>query len=155
VQTGGYEAPVTLAAVLMGVAISLRFTGMRLPIGLLVEGELLLAAGLSLHTTYLRGLASLPFPAARVSLAPVLGAPDAGGFTLLGRQWTSSAPGVVLFAVAFYTNSELVRRRSKALLEPLYAAAGTLAALVAIGRETPERFVGLAWLTFSVVLIEA
>ena len=148
--SGGYEGAITAAAALAAVAIGLRFSGIRLTAGLMLEGEFLLLSGLRLNTRYLRGLASVVLLASFAMSLPILFGPSPNIF----RSWDSWIPIALVMAIVFHINRVLGRGHDLVLAEPLYSTLGTALIVIVVGQATPLRFLGLAWLIPALALTE-
>ncbi len=147
VAGGSYEGALMISAVLAGLAIVGRVPGVWQSAGLAMECELIYLAGVRLRAPFLRAfgggafafsLASLAWHGAAGGTAPVLGHAV--------RGWT---PGALFHAFLFYLNRGLFRAS-----EVFSYAASGLTALV-LAAECPRDFIGIAWLAFALVLLEA
>jgi uncharacterized membrane protein len=148
IASGSYEGPVTLAAALAAASIFRGATGEWINLGLLIEGEILFAAGFLFRQTYLRRLAGAVFVGAVVKVMAV----DPWGSRTIpfaGRKWADPFPVALLTAAVFYLN-RMFRVAEGALYT--WTAAG-LVTLV-LGSETPEQYLGVAWLAFTALLFE-
>lgn len=147
---------VVLAAALTATSIAVRFAGPREVVALLVETELLVAAGIVLHDRYVRwtgsGLGALVTLAAwnLVTL-------PAGTLTGIPGSPLVFTPAVALVAAAWYANRESMRGRGLpiAWFEHGYTWAASVLALALIVREFDPRHVGLPVLLLAAVLVEA
>jgi hypothetical protein len=153
---GGYEASITVAVAAGAIAIFLGTTGWRLPLALLIEGQALFVAGVSLREWYLRALGSVVLLAAAgvLGVRDVREMPQGGEIALNGvtiRPWTPSA---LLMAALFYLNRRLLRGTELVAAEPAFAFVASALIVLVLGFETPARYIGIAWLTFALVLFE-
>jgi hypothetical protein len=148
IASGGYEGPITIAAVLAAVAIFLRANGAWINLGWLIEGEILFLIGVRFRQLYLRNLAGAAFVA---TLGKLMGTdvPQGGSTIIAGKTWMSWTPVTILTAAVFYAN-RLLRVAESAVYS--WAGAG-LVALV-LGYEIPQQWISLAWLVFAGVLFE-
>jgi hypothetical protein len=142
---GGYEGPITLAAVCSVAAAVLKLHGQTVNNALLAEGELLFLAGLVFRQAYPRMLAGWLFTGLGVKLLitdiPGEGMAQVAGLAL--RDWTPSA---AIAALVFYLNRGL-RKTGRSYG---YAAAALVA--LALGYEIPLRYLGVTWLGFGALL---
>ena len=144
---GGFEGPITVAAVLAACGIFEKATGVWVNLGLLIEGEILLLAGVGFGETYLRGLAGGVFAASLVKLtSDVIGG---NKISIAQRQWMAWTPVTLLSAVVFYAN-----RAMKVLEGRVYSTAAAALIVLVLGFETPPQYLGAAWLGFAVLLFE-
>jgi hypothetical protein len=147
-RAGSYEAPVTLAAGLTGLAVAGRAVGVWLSAGVAMEAEILYLSGVFLDLGFLRWLGNIGF---FFSLARLLANDVASQevFSTAGSKaihtWT---PAALFHAIFFYINRLL--RRPNIVYSSLAAAliAGVLA------EELPGRFIGTGWLVFAAILFE-
>ncbi len=145
---GSYEGSITLSAAMAAVAIMLRAPGAWVNIGLLIEGEILLLAGLRFGQKYVQQLAGSAF-AVSVMKTCLVDLAEGGSITFVGRSWTSWSPVAVLSALVFYVN-----RMLRAAGGTLYSIAAAGLITLAIGYETPRQYLSVAWLAFAAVLFE-
>ena len=142
---GGYEGPITLAAVCSVVAAALKLHGQTVNAALLAEGELLFLAGLIFRQDYPRRLAATLFAGLGAKLL-FTDIPDAGTVQFAGRTLQDWTPSAALGALLFYVNRGL-RKSGRS-----YGyAASALVALV-IGFEISLPHVGIAWLGLGALL---
>lgn len=150
---GGYEAGITLAAASGVVAIFLGFTGLKTPLALLVEGQALFVAGLSLRERYLRVLAGLVFILAVLVLGIVY-VPQTNEIAVLGVEIRTWVPLGLLIVTLFYLNRWLLRATPLLFGEQAYSYVASALLVLVLGFETPVRYVGVAWLLFALALFE-
>ncbi len=153
---GGYEASVTLAAFLAIVTIMLGFSGLKMNLALLVEGEFLFLAGLSLRQQYLRMLAGLIFILAVLVLltSQVV---QGGDTTLLGTTIKAWTPLALLMTVVFYLNRGLLRSESepqRLWANHAYSYVASAILVLVLGFEISAEYLGIAWLMFALPLFE-
>ena len=153
---GGYEAAITLAAALAASAIWQKYDGWRINVALLIEGEFLFLAGLVLRLSYLRALATAVFSLALVRFVAhdLLQTGEVAVYTLTLMQWT---PLALLMAAVFYVNRALLRPAEETFLlslEKAYSYAATALVALVLGFELQLEHRGIAWLAFSLVLLE-
>lgn len=142
---GGYEGPITLAAVCSVVAAALKLHGQTANAALLAEGELLFLAGLIFRQDYPRRLAGTLFAGLGLKLL-FTDIPDAGTVQFAGRTLQDWTPSAALAALLFHINRGL-RKSGKS-----YGfAASALIALV-IGFEISLRHLGITWLGLGALL---
>jgi hypothetical protein len=143
--SGGYEGAITLTAVLTLASIFQRFHGMQAELGLLAEAETFFLAGLLFRQAYPRQLAAALFAGGLGKL--ILNDIPGGGKTSIGgwslKAWT---PAMALSGLLFYVNRVL---RSA---DTFYGYAGSAMVSLIIGSETPERYLGPAWLALAAAL---
>lgn len=143
---GTYEAPLTVSAVLAGLAILGRVVGIWTNVVLASEAELLYLAGVRFRSRFLRVLGSLGFAA---SLGSLLGSDSSLGRTsVLGWSLHNWTPSILFHAFLFYLNRLLWPSR------PFSFAASALVALV-LTAETTRNFTGVSLLCFALILFEA
>ena len=144
-MSGGYEGPISLAAGLTVAAISLKFHGTVALAGLLAEAELLFLAGLLFKQAYPRQLAAALFAGGMGKMVSIDLIADKtstlGGWTM--KAWT---PAAALAALLFYLN------RALRTVNISYGFAGSALVALIIGFETPQRYLGMAWLLLSALL---
>ncbi len=155
--SGGYEAPITLAAALGIAAIAMRFSGLRVNLGLLLEAELLFLAGLRLGQPYLRALGAVVFVVSLAKLA-LVDLTSAGHLTVAGRSLMAVTPLALLSAAVFYVNRALASAsragpRLRAA-ETAYSYAGSALLALVLGCELPREYVGAGWLVLAAPLFE-
>jgi hypothetical protein len=144
---GGYEGPVTISALLAGIAIFLRAPTVWINAGLLIEGEILFLSGLRSGQRYLRWLAAGAFG---VSLAKLgfVDVPASGTATIANfhvKVWT---PVALAHATAFYLNRFLRK------LDSGYSWAAAAVVVAMATAEVPAQYISVAYLVFSVLLFE-
>ncbi len=145
---GGYEGPITISAALAAFAIFRRAHGIWINLGWLVEGELLVIAGVRLAQPYLRHLAGAIFAA---SLGKLLGSDLTGDEKrhFGGRDWLTWTPVAIANACLFYAN-----RAMRIAEGSIYSWAASALVTIAVGFETPSQYAGIGWLVFGVILFE-
>lgn len=143
--SGGYEGPISLTAALTVAAIFLKFHGAIALAGMFTEAEALFLAGLFFKETYPRQLAAALFAGGlgKILLVDL----PAGGTAKIGnwnvKPWT---PVAALAALLFYIN------RALRTVDTFYGYAGSAVIAWILGFETPQRYVGLSWLTLAAIL---
>jgi uncharacterized membrane protein len=144
---GGYEGPVTLSALLIGLAIFLKAPTIWINVGWLIEGELLFLAGLRFGERYLRGLSAGAF---LVSIAKLgfIDVPAAGTMTMGSLHLRVWSPVAFAHAVAFYLN-RILRKSAR---EYSWAAAAVLVAMLCA--EVPSQYLAVALLIYGAALFE-
>jgi len=144
---GGYEGPITVSAVLAACGIFQKATGMWINLGLLIEGEFLLLAGVVFGQTYLRLLAGSVLKTSLVKLATDVIAGNK--VAIAERQWMMWTPVTLLTAGAFYLN-----RAMKVLEGRVYSTLAAALIVLVLGFETPQQYLCVSWLAFAVLLFE-
>lgn len=146
----GYEASITVGAILATAAIFEKFSGLAINIALLLEGEMLLIAAIALGLGYLRMLAGavLGVGAAKLLLFDRF-APRAA--SLAAFPLNDHTAVAVVTAAAMYLDRIFSPDKWRGVFG--YAAGLVLAAL--IGFEAPVDYVGLGWLLMGVFLFDA
>ncbi|MGO9227653.1 MAG: DUF2339 domain-containing protein [Bryobacteraceae bacterium] len=142
---GGYEGPITLAAVCSVVAAVLKLHGQTVNTVMLAEAEALFLAGLVFRQDYPRRLAGTLFGGLGLKLL-FTDIPDAGIARFAGRTLQDWTPTALLAALVSYANRGL--RKSARTYS---FAASALVALV-LGYEISLRHLGVAWLGFGALL---
>lgn len=126
------SATLAISSVLAALAIFAHLAGIWIPLGTLIEGELLFAAYLVLR-----------LPAARFLAYGVFGVAIVQAFSL-----GDAAPPAIVMALVFYVNRWLSRTDRTFS----YAASALIAA--AIWTDAPWSWAGAAWLLFGAALLE-
>jgi predicted membrane protein DUF2339 len=147
VSEGGYEGPVSIAAVLAAIAIFLRAPTVWINGWLLVEGELLFLVGVRFGESYLRRLAAAVFGVSMAKLGFV-DVPADGATTIAGMHMRVWTPVALAHAVGFYLNR---------VLHTVSRAYSWAAAAIVIGMltaEAPREYLAVAYFAFAVMLFE-
>ncbi|MGO9009977.1 MAG: DUF2339 domain-containing protein [Bryobacteraceae bacterium] len=142
---GGYEGPITLAAVCSVMAAVLKLHGQTVNAALLAEGEALFLAGLIFRQAYPRRLAGALFAGLGLKLL-FTDVPDAGSVRFAGRTLQDWTPTALLAALVFYVNRGL-RKPGRS-----YGFAASALVALAIGFEISLRHLGITWLGFGALL---
>jgi hypothetical protein len=147
IRYGSYEPPLTIAAVLAGLAILGRVTGFWTNIYLAAEAELLYLGGIRLRSRALRSLGTAGFV---VSLGDIAFGDSGrvGTLTIAGKSVHSWAPSVLAHAGVFYLNSALW----KSTIPFSFGATGLVALLLAA--ELPSHVAPGALFAFGLILLE-
>jgi Predicted membrane protein (DUF2339) len=147
---------VCLAAALAAGSASLRFSGPREVLALLVEAELLVGAGIVLHDVYVRWVGAATGILVTVSAWTLAAGPASVMSGWPGAPLTFT-PAVALVAAAWYANREWIGRQSlrPGWVEYGYSWAASALGLLLIVREFAPRHVGLPALVMAAVLVEA
>lgn len=147
IRRGSYEAPITLAGILAGLAILGRVTGFWTNVALAFEAEIFYLAGVRFRSRFLCGLGRSGFFA---SLSDVLWTftRHTGMVTVLGIALYNWTPSVIVHTWLFYLN----RAVKRTAVEFSFAATG-LAALV-ITCELAPRIAPLALFLFALIILE-
>src|SRR6185503_6804180 len=146
------HAATAMASLLFGIGILLRFKGVRIPLGWLLETQLLFVAALTLSDRWLRRMASLVAPLVTVATALCI----IGRGRLIGMGLPTEAVATILVALIWYANRESIRIKNRPALwlEPGYTWAATaMLALVAWTVFVPAHFVLACWI-LTLVLLE-
>jgi hypothetical protein len=138
-----YEVTLSISALLCGLAIFSKVTGIWTSLALMLEAETLFLVGHYLRLRFARTLSLLGFAA---SLAFMAG--NSASTAVLGATIDNWAPPLTLLALLFYVNRWL----AKEAFYFSYAASSFLA--LVLGMELPWRYVGTAWLALGVLLFE-
>jgi hypothetical protein len=101
--SGGYEAAGAAAAALFAAALINRFSGLRMTLALLMEGELILLGGLALRNQLVQKLAGVVLFGCFLRLIAV-NIPASDQVSLLGLNIHSWAPLALVMAAAFCAN---------------------------------------------------
>jgi uncharacterized membrane protein len=109
IWSGGYEAAGAAAAALFAAALINRFSGLRMTLALLMEGELILLAGLALRNQLVQKLAGVALLGSFLRLIAV-NIQTADQVTVLGLNVHSWVPLALLMAAVFGAN-RIVRGR--------------------------------------------
>lgn len=144
---GGYEGPITISALLAGIAIFLRAPTVWINAGLLIEGEILFLSGLRSGQRYLRWLAAAAFG---VSLAKLgfVDVPASGTAAIANLQVKVWTPVALAHAGAFYLN-RLLRK-----LDSGYSWAAAVVVVAVATAEVPAQYISVAYLVFAALLFE-
>jgi len=148
---GGYEAGITVAAISALIAIFLGLSGLRESLALLVEGEALFLAGLTLRERYPRVLGGLVLLVAMLTLVEGH-MPRADEIALLGLSLHAWVPLALLMVAVFYLNRWLLSA-APLIGEQAYSYVGS-ALLTAVLGEVPAQYLGVVWLLFAAGLFE-
>ncbi len=143
-----------LAAALFAHAIDLRFSGTRETVALLVETQLLVAAGVALADRHIRRIGTAVAIVTTAHLGAVLFVPLATtGF----HSVLAASPTALLVAAAWHFNREWLQRRNLQLdqLEYLYSWVALGLVLNVIAREVPGAYRGPMSLVWAGLLLEA
>lgn len=122
------EFALAASALMAGLAIFAHVPGIWVSVGMMVEAEALLLAGLALGLGWARPLSLIAFAAAATQI--------------------TSSPELALLAAVFYGNRYLAREAR------YFGYAASAMTAILIGREAPWRFAGVGWLLFGVALFE-
>jgi len=147
-KAGSYEASVTLAAGLAGLAIASRVVGVWLSAGFAIEAEILYLAGVFLDLALLRWLGGIGFFFSLVRMIIHDVSSDQVFSVAEAKFIYTWTPAALFHAILFYINRLL--RKPNVIYSSL---AATLIAGV-LARELPGRFVGTGWLVFAAILFE-
>lgn len=126
------SAALAISSVLAALAIHAHLAGIWVPLGTLIEGELIFAAYLILR-----------LPAARYLAYGVFGVATLQTFSL-----NEPAPPALIMALVFYLNRWLSRT------DRSFSYAASAVAAAAIWTSAPWTWAGAAWLVFGAVLLE-
>lgn len=151
---GTPQHAVALAVALVAWAIDVRFAGARETAALVLETELLLAAGLTLGDRSIRLLASAVAALATVHAVSLIGRDAALPDWL--PAWRSWSPVLAATAACWYANRESLRARrvSPEWLEAAYTPAASLLVVTVLFWEAAPHF-GIALYSFAVALLAA
>ena len=151
VRSGGFEAPLALGAFLTAAAIVQKLTGMWSSTALALEAEFLFIAGIRFRSGFIRALGTAGFIWSLVLLADTASANPASAdvFGHSMHVWVAIA---LFHALLFYVNRALSERTS--ILGILYAWAGSLLVMAALGDQLPFYLVGAGWMILATVLFE-
>ncbi|MGH9630814.1 MAG: DUF2339 domain-containing protein, partial [Bryobacteraceae bacterium] len=140
---GGYEGALTAASALSAAAVIERFSGLRMTLGLLFLGELLILCGARLRNSFVRalGAALLVLPFVRMVAVDM---PDAQRTAAPGSTWTASSPLALLMAGVFYANRILTKSGR------WYNAAASLLVAIVIAMEFASGWVAPAWTLMAI-----
>jgi hypothetical protein len=143
---GGYEGSVAAASALMAAALIERFSGLRMTMALLMEGELVLLAGLALRNKLIQKIAGLVLCGAFIRLVAVnVWSTDeitVAGFTLY--TWTP----VALLMAGVFTVNRLLRGGG-----PWYSAAASILAAIVVSQEVNRYWVVVVWAAMAVAAL--
>jgi hypothetical protein len=149
IATGGYQGPVSIAALLAAIAIEDYFKGLSITVALLIEAETFVAAGLFLDISFLQTLGGLlcvlPFSQfvavdTQSATKPIL---------VGGREIQAPTPVALLMAVCFYLNRALAGRGW------LYGSAATLLVGYVIHAEVEQSWATAVWAALGTVILLA
>jgi Predicted membrane protein (DUF2339) len=138
-----YEVTLSLSALLCGLAIFSKVSGIWTSMALMLEAETLFLAGHYLRLRFARTLSLLGFAASLVLMPE-----NSASTVVLGATIDNWAPPLTLLALLLYVNRWL----AKEAFYFSYAASSFLA--LVLGMELPWRYVGTAWLGLGVLLFE-
>jgi uncharacterized membrane protein len=138
-----YYGGATLSAALCAVAIIERFTGLQIPIALMMEAEVIVIAGLLLRQQFLLRLGGALFLPAVIHLLAV----DVMAMhktNLLGREMNSWTPVAVAMALVFCVNRVLTHSG------PVYTFVASALITLVVHQELPPRWVAVAWALMAI-----
>lgn len=144
---GGYEGPVTISALLAGIAVFLKAPTVWINAGWLVEGEILFLAGLRFGERYLRRLAAAAFGVSLAKLGAV-DIPAAGTMVVANVHLKVWTPVAAAHAAAFYLNRFLRR------LGQEFSWGAAVVALAILTAEVPQQYLSVACFSLAVLLFE-
>ena len=147
IRKGTYEPPLTIAAVLAGLAILGRVTGFWTNTALAFEAEIFYLAGLRFQSRFLRALGRSGFSA---SLCDVLATTsrDVSSVSILGISLHNWTPSVIVYALLFYFN-----RWVWGAISSFSFAATALVTLVTVAEVRPH-IAPVALFAFALGLLE-
>jgi uncharacterized membrane protein len=140
------EAPLTIAAVLTGLAIVGRVPGLWSNVGLAAEAELLYLAGVRFRSGFLRGLAGFGFAASLENLR--VESYGSGRSRVLGIELHNWTPSLLFDAFLFYLNRRLWRPN----LSFSFAASAFVALILSV--ESKPHSAGVWLFVFALILLE-
>lgn len=144
-SAGGFEGATLIAAVLAGMAIFGRVTGVWSSFALALEAELIYLAGVAFGSAFLRGTGVGAFTISLLSLAAAANYSSCA--VVLGHPFWNWSPGALLHAALFYINRE-IRRRGAVFSTVAAALIGFVVAM-----EVPQEWAGTAWSVFGILLL--
>ncbi len=147
IREGTYEAPLTLSAVLAGLAILGRVSGLWTNAWLAAEAELLYLAGVRFRSQFLRVLGGLGFFASIGNLV-LIDSSETAKTSLWGLQVYNWTPSVLFDAFLFYLNRMLWRPNR------LFSFAGSALVALVLAAEAKPHFAGVYLFAFAIVLFE-
>jgi hypothetical protein len=145
-RQGGFEASLTVSALLAVMAIVGRAPGIWAAAALAVESEILYLSGVRFDSRFVRGLGTAVFGYSLGRLA--LTTAPGGTAVILGHSYRDWAPAVLLHAALFYWN-----RAIRPLAIYFSYAASALIAIILLA-EMPHSTIGFAWAALGFVLLE-
>ena len=147
------HAATLLAAAMFAYAVELRFSGTRQTVALLLETELLVAAGMALRDTQIRRIGTALAVLTTAHLLPYVVFDSSYGFQSLVTASSTAA----LVAVAWYANFDWIDRRHEDvdLLEHLYRWVALILVTLLVVREVGPFHQGVVMLVWALVLLEA
>jgi uncharacterized membrane protein len=142
-----------LAAALFAYAVVLRLDGAGRTLALLVETQMLVAAGVTLADRHLRRIGTALAVLVTVHIIPLAAIDASTGFSAV----VGVSPVALLVAAAWHGNVEWLRRRQRAVdpAERLYGWAALVLLLLVARREVSPFYQGVAALAWALVLLEA
>jgi Predicted membrane protein len=143
-----YKGAATLSAALGAVAIVEKFTGLQIPIALMVEAECIVVAGYLLRQPFLYELGGLLFLPAVVHLLAV-DVPSQHKMNLLGFEINAWSPVAAAMAAVFCINRLLTRSG------PVYTFAASALISLSVHEEFAPRWVGVAWALMALAALAA
>jgi hypothetical protein len=151
IRSGNFEAPLSVGAFLVAVAIVQKLTGMWESTALAMEAETLFMAGVRFRSRWLRGLAVCAFVPSLLNIA-VTAALNPAQVNLLGHMTHKWALLLLFEALLFYVNRAVSQPGSR--IGRGFSWAASLLVMVAAGQELSVGWIGSAWLAMAAILFE-
>jgi hypothetical protein len=146
-RSNAYQYSIVLASALAALAVVRQAGGAWASVMLAVEAELLFLTAWRWRLRFLEWLSAAVFTGALLRM--VWTASETGSLVTWGgltfHNWT---PAAILMAVIAYTNREL-----RTVPIP-YGYAGSALVQLVLGAETPKRWLGLVWTSWTAILLE-
>ncbi|MBN9658729.1 MAG: DUF2339 domain-containing protein [Acidobacteria bacterium] len=146
-RANAYQYSIVLASGLAALAVVRHAGGAWASVMLAVEAELLFLAAWRWRLRFLEWLAAVAFGGALIRM--VWTAAESGALVTWGgltfHNWT---PAALLLALVAYANREL-----RTVPIP-YGYAGSALVQLVLGAETPHRWLGLVWTSWTAILLE-
>ncbi|MGJ5817811.1 DUF2339 domain-containing protein [Paludibaculum fermentans] len=146
-RSNAYQYSIVLASALAALAVVRYAGGAWGSVMLAVEAELLFLAAWRWRLRFLEWLAAIVFGGALLRM--LWAAADSSALiTWAGLTFHNWTPAAILMAVIAYTNRDL-----RTVPIP-YGYAGSALVQLVLGAETPKRWLGLVWTTWTAILLE-
>ncbi len=146
-QSNAYRYSIVLASALAALAVVRQAGGAWASVMLGLEAELLFLAAWRWRLRFLEWLAAIVFGGALLRMLWIA-ADSSAMVTWAGLTFHTWTPAAILLAVVAYTNREL-----RTVPIP-YGYAGSGLVQLVLGAETPKRWLGLVWTSWTAILLE-
>ena len=144
-RAGSFEGATLIAAILAGLAIFGRVTGVWTSFGLALDAELIYLAGVAFGSVFLRRAGAGAFTISLVSLGTTVG--DSSRTAVLNHAFWNWSPGALVHAALFYINREIRRKGF------IFSTAAAALVGIVLAVEVPQEWAGVACALFGILLL--